>query len=374
MIDLRSDTVTQPSPGMRAAMAAAPVGDDVFGEDPSVNLLQERAAALLGKEAALFVPSGSMANQIALKVHCQPGDDVVIGEGGHNYAYESGAAGAIAGVQFSVAGSGGRFVAADVAAVFKSGAVHHHAPTRLVCVENTHNRGGGLVWSQPVILEIAAFCQTHKLALHLDGARLLNAAIAQNLPPATLAKPFDTVSLCFSKGLGAPVGSVIAGSHALIDRAHRFRKMLGGGMRQAGILAAAALYALDHNVQRLADDHRNARHLAEQLGAIVGVDVASGSVRTNIVMAQLHPQAEVAQPSEEHASKALSDVASRPSVQGRAEAVAAALKTRGVLVLPFGPDRLRFVTHMDVDKDACTRAARTVAQVLGASPSLTPAA
>lgn len=340
LIDLRSDTVTRPSRGMRAAMAEADVGDDVFGEDPTVNRLQERAAAFLGKEAALFVPTGSMANQIALKVHCQPGDDVIVGEASHNYLYESGAGGAIAGVQFTLVGSGGTFTARDVEAAFKPAQNHHAAPTRLVCVENTHNRGGGIVWSQRLISEIAAVARPRGVALHLDGARLCNASAAQGATPAALAAPFDTVSLCFSKGLGAPVGSVIAGSRALVDRAHRFRKMLGGGMRQAGVLAAAALWALDNNVARLAEDHANARLLAERLAEIPGVSINLERVETNIVMV---------------------DLATRLPA---ADAVVEALKTRGVLCLPVGPRRLRLVTHLDADRAACERAVEVVVEVL----------
>jgi threonine aldolase len=338
MIDLRSDTVTRPTAAMRAAMAAAEVGDDVFGEDPTINRLQERAAAFLGKEAALFVPSGSMANQIALKVHCQPGDEVIVGEGSHNNLYESGAAGAIAGVQLTVAGRGGLFTAADVEGQYKTASNHTNAPTRLVCIENTHNRGGGAVWRPREVAQIVEVARARGLALHLDGARLCNAAVAQGIPAASLAAGFDTVSMCFSKGLGAPVGSVIAGTRALVDRAHRFRKMLGGGMRQAGILAAAALHALDHNVERLADDHANARLLAERLGGRPGLTV--GEVQTNIVLVDLGPGLPAA------------------------EEAAAALRGAGVRCIPFGPRRLRLVTHLDVDRAACERAATIMTELL----------
>jgi threonine aldolase len=340
IIDLRSDTVTAPTAAMRAAMAAAEVGDDVFGEDPTVNRLQEKAAAFLGKEAALYVPSGSMANQIALKVHCQPGDEVIVGEGSHNNLYESGAAGAIAGVQLTVAGKGGLFTAADVEAIYKPGTNHTFAPTRLVCLENTHNRGGGLVWRTREVAQIIELARARGLALHLDGARLCNAAVAQGVAAASLSAPFDTVSMCFSKGLGAPVGSVIAGSKALMDRAHRFRKMLGGGMRQAGILAAAALWALEHNVERLAEDHANARLIAERLGERHGVTVDLERVETNIVLVDL--------------------AAPLPP----AEQAAAAFRGRGVRCLPFGPRRLRLVTHLDVDRAACERAAKIMLEVL----------
>jgi threonine aldolase len=340
IIDLRSDTVTRPSPEMRRAMADAEVGDDVFGEDPTVNRLQERAAAFLGKEAALYVPSGSMANQIALKVHCQPGDDVIIGEGAHNHLYESGAAGAIAGVQCSVAGRGGLFTATEVEALFRPTSNHTTTPTRLVCVENTHNRGGGAVWRQSEVEAIAMVARARGLALHLDGARLCNAAVASGIPASALAAPFDTVSMCFSKGLGAPVGSVIAGTRAAIDRAHRFRKMLGGGMRQAGILAAAALYALEHNVQRLSEDHANARLIAEHLAGRPGFKIDLAGVQSNIVLVDLLPPLP------------------------ESDKAAAALRSKGVLCLPFGPRRLRLVTHLDVSRAACERAARLMSETL----------
>jgi threonine aldolase len=341
VIDLRSDTVTKPSAGMRAAMAAAEVGDDVFGEDPTVARLEGRAAELLGKEAAVFVPSGTMANQIALKLHCQPGDEVVVGEGAHVYLYESGAGAAIAGVQFAVVGQGGLFSAADVEAVCKPPSNPHNAPTRLVCLENSHNRGGGIVWTPAQIAAIAGVAAARGLALHLDGARVLNAAAALGTRAAALAAPFATASLCFSKGLGAPVGSVLAGSRALIARARRFRKMLGGGMRQVGILAAAAEYALAHNVERLHDDHANARLIAERTASIAGVTVDLGSVVTNIVMIDLGPRI------------------------AATEMVLTALGAEGLLCLALGPRRLRLVTHLDVSRSDCERAAAILERVLG---------
>jgi threonine aldolase len=339
VIDLRSDTVTRPSPGMRAAMAAAEVGDDVLGDDPTVRRLQERCAELLGQEAALFVPSGTMANQIALKVHCEPGDDVLAPEGAHLMWYEAGAAGAIAGVQLRCLGQGGKYTASELGAAFLPGGPMQPA-TRLVCVENTHNRAGGIVWPRAELEAVVRTARALGARLHLDGARLLNAAAAIGEAPGTLAAGFDTVSLAFSKGLGAPVGSVIAGARPSIARALRFRRMLGGGMRQAGILAAAALYALDHNVARLPEDHANARTLAERLAAIPGMVVDPATVPTNIVMADLGP--------------------ALPS----AREVAARLETRGVLCLPFGERRLRLVTHLDVDAVACARAAAELAAVL----------
>ncbi|HEY0713258.1 MAG TPA: low-specificity L-threonine aldolase [Polyangia bacterium] len=352
-IDLRSDTVTKPSPGMRQAMAAAEVGDDVFAEDPTVRALEERAAALLGKEAALFVPSGTMANQIALKLHCQPGDEVIVGQGAHVYYYEAGAGAAFAGVQFAVVGDGaagpvqdpvqeGRFTGGDVVAALKPVDNPHSAPTRLVCVENTHNRAGGVVWSPVQIADVAAAARQHGLALHLDGARLLNAAVALDLPASALAGPFDTTSLCFSKGLGAPVGSVLAGAREQMIRARRFRRMFGGGMRLAGVLAAAALYALDHNVVRLREDHENARRLADGLSGIPGLVVHATSIATNIVVASLD---------ERHPAAA---------------AVAVALREAGVLALALGPRTLRFVTHLDVSSEQCAAAAVIVRQVLRA--------
>ncbi len=342
VIDLRSDTVTRPTPAMREAMAHAEVGDDVYGEDPAVNRLQERVAALLGKAAALYVPSGSMANQIALAIHTRPGDDVLIGEGAHNFLYESGAAGAIAGVQMTILGHGGTglFDAADVEAGYKVDN-HHYAPTRLCCLEDTHNRGGGKVWPRAQRDAVVAAARARNLALHLDGARLWNAAVfhaaaagrnlaggaAEALAPelAALAAPFDTVSVCFSKGLGAPVGSCLTGSRELIDRAHRMRKMLGGGMRQAGILAAAALHALDHHVARLGDDHASARALATGLGQLPGVRV-DGAPETNIVIADL---------------------------AGPADAFVARARERGVLLNAIGARRIRLVTHLDVSRAAC---------------------
>ncbi len=336
VVDLRSDTVTRPSPGMREAMAAAEVGDDVLGDDPTVKRLQERCAELLGHEAALFVPSGTMANQIALKVHCEPGDDVLACDGAHLMWYEAGAAGAIAGVQLRSIGRAGQFSADDVTSAFQGGGPMQ-PPTRLLCVENTHNRAGGVVWSREDLDEVVTSARLLGLRLHLDGARLLNAAVAQGAKPRDLAKSFDTVSLAFSKGLGAPVGSVIAGTRASMARALRFRRMFGGAMRQAGILAAAALYALDHNVERLAEDHANARLLAERLAGVTGL-VVDPDPPSNIVMVDLG--------------------AGLPP----AREVSRRLETRGILCLPFGERRLRLVTHLDVDRAGCTRAAEELAR------------
>ena len=259
-IDLRSDTVTLPSEAMRAAMARAPVGDDQYGEDPSVNQLQERIAEALGKEAALFVPSGTMANQIGLKLLTRPGDDVIVGEEAHVVWHESGAAAANSGVQFTTVGRGGLFSAADLRAACKPQGHIVFPPTTLVAIENTHNRGGGVVFPQDAVVEICRTARELGLASYLDGARLFNAAIASGRPLAELAAPFDVVSVALSKGLGCPVGSLVAGRKADIARAVRARRMFGGAMRQSGILAAAGLYALDHNMDAPGGGPRQRAH------------------------------------------------------------------------------------------------------------------
>jgi threonine aldolase len=286
-IDLRSDTVTRPDAAMREAIARADVGDDVYGEDPTINRLQEVAAERLGKAAALFVPSGTMANQIALRVHTQPGDTAVVGENAHIQLYESGAGAALSGVQFTPVGSGGLFSADEVEA-----GVHppdsHYPRSRLVCVENTHNRSGGRVFPLDKVRAIGAVARERGLLMHLDGARIFNAEVASGVPAAEWAREFDSVSFCLSKGLGAPVGSLLVGSAELIARAHRVRKQLGGGMRQAGVLAAAGLLALERNVGRLEEDHANARRLAAGLLA-AGLKV-SGEPETNMVVFE-HPDA-----------------------------------------------------------------------------------
>ena len=317
LFDLRSDTVTRPTPAMRRAMAEAEVGDDVYREDPTVHRLEQRVATLLGKEAALFVPSGTMANQIALLCHCRPGDEVVIGEGSHCAYYESGAAAAWAGVQFQVAGRGGLFGADELRAALKP-RTYPCPRTRLVVVENTHNRAGGRLFARATLEAIADLARAEGLALHLDGARLWNAAVAAGCSERAIAAPFDSVAVAFSKGLGAPVGSAIVGGRALIEEALRFRKMLGGGMRQAGILAAGALHALEHGRARLVEDHAAARTLASALAAIAGVRVVEPE--TNILQVDVPD----------------------------AERVVSAARRRGVLVSAVAPGRLRLVTHLDV--------------------------
>jgi threonine aldolase len=339
-IDLRSDTVTLPSPGMRRAMAEAPVGDDQYGEDPSVNRLQERIAALLGKEAALFVPSGTMANQIGLKVLTRPGDEVVVGDEAHIVWHESGAAAANSGVQFSVVGSGGLFTADDLRAAYKAPGHIVFPPTTLVAVENTHNRGGGVVFPQGEAEAICAAARELGVASYLDGARLFNAAAASGSSLAALAAPFDLVSVALSKGLGCPVGSVLAGRAGDIKRAVRVRRMFGGALRQAGILAAAGLYALDHNLARLAEDHENARLLADLLVDVKGVKLDLATVQSNIVIFRL--------------GEGAPDAAT----------VVARAKERGVLVGAFAARTVRATTHLDVTSAQCRHAGDVLAAVI----------
>jgi threonine aldolase len=341
-IDLRSDTVTKPSEAMRGAMARADVGDDQYGEDPTVNLLQARIAALLGKEAALFVPSGTMANQIGLKLLTRPGDEVVVGAEAHIVWHESGASAANSGVQFAVAGQGGTF---DEAAFRKACKPVGHMvfpPTTLVAIENTHNRGGGVVFPQEDIAAICAAARTLGMATYLDGARLFNAAAASGQSLADLAGPFDLVSVALSKGMGCPAGSLIAGTADLMRRAVRARRMLGGAMRQSGILAAAGLYALNQGMSHLAEDHANARTIAE-FAARAGAEIDLATVQTNIVIFQL------------------------PSPLPDAETVVRRAKERGVLILAFGPRTIRATTHLNVSAAQCRRAGEILASVL-ASP------
>ena len=340
-IDLRSDTVTLPTPEMRRAMAEAEVGDDQYGEDPSVNRLQDEIAELLGTEAALFLPSGTMANQVALRTLTRPGDDVLVPVESHLVLHETGAGAANAGVQFSPIGSGGIYDADVVRAAIKPRAHLVYPPTTLLVAENTHNRGGGIVFPADALRDAMAVAREHGLATYLDGARVLNAAVASGRPAADLASGFDLVGISLSKGLGAPVGSMLAGSRELIERAHRYRRMAGGAMRQAGILAAAGSYALANNVDRLADDHANARLLADELlrGDDIQLDIAA--VQTNIVIFKL---------------------VERRGVPDAATFVERCSE-RGVLLNPFGPRMVRAVTHLDVDADQCRAAARVMRHV-----------
>jgi threonine aldolase len=339
-IDLRSDTVTLPSAEMRQAMAAAPVGDDQYGEDPAVNRLQERIAELLGKEAALFVPSGTMANQIGLKILTRPGDEVILGDEAHIVWHESGAGAANSGVQFSVVGRGGLFTAADLRAAYKPPGHIVFPPTTLVAVENTHNRGGGVIFPQEDAVTICAAARELGMASYLDGARLFNTAAASGRSLAELAAPFDVVSVALSKGLGCPVGSVIAGRRADISRAVRARRMFGGAMRQSGILAAAGLWALDHNLERLSEDHSNARPLAERIAGVRGVNLDLKTVQSNIVIFHM----------EDGAPDAATVVARAQEME--------------VLVSAFGTRTVRAVTHLNVSRRDCELAADCLVQVL----------
>jgi threonine aldolase len=341
-IDLRSDTVTQPTAAMRGAMAAAPVGDDQYGEDPSTNLLQARCAELLGKEAALWLPSGTMANQVALRTLTRPGDEVVASRESHAAWHEAGGASANAGVQIHEIGQGGWFSADELRAAVKPRNFSIFPTTTLVQVENTHNRAGGVVVPQAEVVRVCAVARELGLATLLDGARLWNASAASGLPLHELAAPFDLVAVAFSKGLGAPGGSLLAGSKALIDVADRHRRRLGGAMRQNGIFSAAALHALDHHRGRLADDHANARLFAERLAAGAPVRLDLTTVQTNIVVFHLPA-----------------------SVAIDAPTLSAQARERGVLVNAFGPRTVRAVTHLDVGRAQCASAAGVLAELLG---------
>lgn len=342
MIDLRSDTVTKPTPAMRQAMAEAEVGDDVFGEDPSINELQRRIAEMLGKEAALFVPSGTMSNQIGLRLHCQPGDVFLAEAGCHILRAEQAAYAQISGIAAEP-------VAADDSVL----TVEHlrdlicpddvHCPrTRLVCLENTHNAGGGRALPLEGAAEICLWAADNGLARHLDGARLFNAVVATGVSAAEWASHFDTVSVCFSKGLGAPVGSALCGTAGAIRRARRHRKALGGGARQAGMLAAAALYALEHHVERLVEDHANAHTLAKAIDAIDGLALDPPQVDTNIVYFRVDERL------------------------GAPQQFCQRLKECGVLMLALGPKRIRAVTHLDVDSAQMQTACNALVRVAAA--------
>jgi threonine aldolase len=344
-IDLRSDTVTRPSQEMRAAIAAAAVGDDQYGEDPSTNLLQERIASLLGKEAALFLPSGTMANQVALRVLTRPGDDVIVSRESHAVWHETGAGAANAGVQFTEIGARGLFTADEFLAARRPAGHIIYPPTTLVEIENTQNRAGGVIFPQDEVERICASARQHGMSSFVDGARLWNAAVGSGRSPAELAAPFDLASVALSKGLGAPGGSLLAGSRELIGRAVRHRRMLGGAMRQVGIFAAAGLYALEHNLARLADDHANARLIADKLATSGRIAIDLASVQTNILVFALVPGAPDA-----------------PTVVARA-------KERGVLIFAFTPRMLRAVTHLDVTTEQCARAADILVELVAGKPA-----
>ena len=326
IVDLRSDTVTRPTPAMLEAMLRAPLGDDVFGEDPTVNALEERMAAHFGHEAALFSPSGTMTNQIAINVHTRPGDEVLCEEGAHVYRYEGGGMMANSGCSVKhLPADRGRFTAEAVAAAVNDRSAAYLAHTKLVVIENTVNRGGGAIWDIEEAKRVRAACDAHGLALHLDGARLFNAMAVDGNAPRDWGAPFHSVSICLSKGLGAPVGSVLIGSSALIHQARRVRKRFGGGMRQAGIIAAAGLHALDHHVSRLSEDHARAQRIGEAVAQRPWC-VRLMPVDTNIIIYDIDHD------SKQHVS---------------------ALEAQGIRCFAIGPDQVRMVTHLDVsDADA----------------------
>jgi threonine aldolase len=337
-IDLRSDTVTKPSPGMREAMAQAEVGDDVFGEDPTVNKLQQKVSALLGKEAALFVPSGTMGNQVCIKVHTQPGDEVIAEKGCHVFNYETAGMAFLSNVQvYTIEGKHGSFTVDDVKRAIRPKA-YYMPRTRLICMENTHNRAGGTIIPIDTIKQMSALAKNEGIKFHLDGARLWNASAETGISPREYASHFDSVSVCLSKGLGAPVGSVIAGSPEFIADARRYRKIFGGGMRQAGVLAAAGIYALENNMGRLKEDHGKAKLLSRELSAIPGFDIDAESVQTNIVIISLE------------------------KLGNTPEEVLAILRARGVLLTLGNYMGVRAVTHLDVSAEQVKRAAQIITE------------
>ena len=328
-IDLRSDTVTQPTSAMKEAMLSAPLGDDVFGDDPSVLALEEKAASMLGKEAALFVPTGTMGNQICIRAHTQPGDEMICSDNAHIYIYEGGGFAALSGLSVAcVKNESGIMKPSDVkAAIRAEGSLSHYPETSLICLENTANRGGGTYYSLEAIQEIGVIARERSLAYHLDGARMFNAVVASGISAKEMVAPFDSISLCLSKALGCPVGSVIVGSRAFINRCHRFRKMFGGGMRQAGILAAAGSYALDHHIERLADDHARAKNLAEALSAVDGYAVNLESVKSNMIYVDV-------------------------TREGRsAPELVAALANDGIMITAVNNETIRAVTHLQIDDE-----------------------
>lgn len=332
-IDLRSDTVTVPSPAMRRVMAEAAVGDDVFGEDPTMNLLQEKVASMFEKEASLFVPSGTMANAVAFLAHTQRGDEVIVEKEAHTFNYEVGGPAALAGVQLhTLIGESGILTVDQIKKAVRPAGDVHLPPTRLICLENTHNRGGGKIYPIEEIRLIHEFARSFHIKMHLDGARIFNACAATQIEPAEYGRYFDSLMFCFSKGLGAPIGSIILGSAEFIARARRYRKMLGGGMRQVGFLAAAALYALNHNVDRLEQDHQHAKLLVQALSRVKKFSIDPESVETNIV---------------------IFDVSDSGYNSGQ---VVEIMQKNGLMMIPFGEYLVRAVTHLNVNHQQIERA------------------
>ena len=341
--DFRSDTVTKPTPAMREAMARADVGDDVYGEDPTVNRLEARAADLLGKEASLFVSSGTMGNLLAALAFCERGSEVIMGRQGHTFLHEAGGISVLGGVAMQTIPNqaDGSLALDDLESALRDPADYHEPVSRLIVLENTQNACGGMPLSAEYTVSVGAFAREHGLVLHIDGARIFNAAVKLGVPAADLVRSADSVTFCLSKGLCAPVGSMLCGSPALIDKARRLRKLLGGGMRQAGILAAAGLVALDTMVERLAEDHQRARFLAEALAELPGLRIDKGSPYTNMVFLALEP-----------------------AIGRNAADVVRQLAEQGVLVGATGERTFRLVTHHDVDDEAVRVCAREFARVM----------
>lgn len=340
IIDLRSDTVTKPTTGMREAMATAEVGDDMVGEDPTVNRLEARMAELFGKQAAVFACSGTQSNQMGVWSHCGRGDELLIEATSHIGSHEAGAPAVLSGVSVrTVAGECGRLDIEHLERAVRP-IDQHFSPTRLLSLENSTNLGGGRTYALEQLQRVSRFAQEQQWKVHLDGARLFNACIARGYSPADVGACVDTVSICFSKGLGCPLGSILVGSSAEIARARQARKLFGGAMRQAGVVAAAAVYALDHHVERLAEDHRLAQLFAEKLAAIPGIRVDPASVETNLVFFDLEPE------------------------YGPAHVLAERLNDRGVRLYDTGPQRLRACAHLDVDEEQVTRAVEILREVV----------
>jgi threonine aldolase len=340
LVDLRSDTVTHPSARMRQLIASAEVGDDVFGDDPTVRRLEQKVSEILGKEAALFVPSGTMANQISLRTLCESGDEVICERKMHIVNYEVASAPALSGIMLSpYDGQRGRLSVEQVRLAVRPPNIHH-PHTKLIALENTHNGAGGTVLDLDYIASIEEVARERSLYFYLDGARVWNAAVAIGLEPKDIARPFDMVSVCFSKGLGAPIGSAICGDKIFIDKARRIRQMMGGGMRQVGIIASAALYALENNFRRLKEDHVRAKKLAHGLETIDGVSIKADEVQTNIVIFKI-------------------DMPVARFIQRT--------KDMGVLLVPFGPDMVRAVTHLDISDDDVTTAVEIIGKAISDS-------
>ena len=331
-IDLRSDTVTKPSPAMRQAMASAEVGDDVFGEDPTVVELQEKVASLLGKAKALYVSSGVMSNQLSIKAQTEPGDEIICEQDAHIFNFETAAPTLISSVQVrTIPGVRGVIPVDQLDAAVRP-KVYYMPRSRMICLENTHNRSGGTIYPIEEVAKVSAFARAHEMKMHLDGARLWNAWVATGIHPREYAKHFDSVSVCFSKGLGAPVGSAIAGSAEMIERAHKWRKVFGGGMRQAGIIAAGALFALEHNVERLKEDHEKANYLAQEISRLPNFQIDMQAVQTNIIIIDV------------------TKTGKKP------DDIIALLKSKGVLVTLGSYTSIRAVTHLDVSMEQVRRA------------------